>query len=413
MTRNRQHRLRRRLAVAAIFVTASLTLFGGAAQTSESAPLVTVTVNTLPIANALPLDLGIQKGFFAQQGIEIDKKLLQSGNDIVLALANNSGDIGYIGYVPAMIASTTGIPVTLVAASEVEGTSEADNWQNIMVRGSSSIRTPGDLAGKTIAVNALKGVGEVVIKGALEKSGVNPDSVKLLPIPFPTMRTALNNGQVDAIWTPEPFMSQVLADGGRIVMAPGPVLGRFYPNGGYVARTEWTKKNPGLAKKFRAAVNQSLGYAASHPDEVRALLPAAQRNIRLTFWSPIIDRSQLRDLARLAVKYDVISRMPNFLEFVPSYIATGATLQATVGPRKTISLKLQGKPVASLKADQYTVQVSDKTKTENFHLRGPGVNQATGTRQVGNRTWTLNLRRGTYTYRSDSNSKLKGTFKVT
>ncbi len=48
-----------------------------------------------------------------------------------------------------------------------------------MVKGSSSIRTPADLAGKTVAVNALKGVGEVMIKAALKKSGVNPDSVKL------------------------------------------------------------------------------------------------------------------------------------------------------------------------------------------------------------------------------------------
>ena len=127
---------------------------------------------------------------------------MQSGNDIVLALSNHSGDIGYVGYVPAMIARTSGIPITVVAASETEGTSEADNWQNILVKGSSSIRTPADLAGKTIAVNALKGVGEVVIKAALEKSGVDPNSIKLLAMPFPTMRTALANGQVDAIWRP-------------------------------------------------------------------------------------------------------------------------------------------------------------------------------------------------------------------
>ena len=30
---------------------------------------------------------------------------------------------------------------TLVASSEVEGTTAADNWQNILVKGSSSIRT--------------------------------------------------------------------------------------------------------------------------------------------------------------------------------------------------------------------------------------------------------------------------------
>ena len=103
---------------------------------------MTITVDTLPIANALPMDLGIKKGFFAAQGIEINKRTLQSGNDIVLALANNNGDIGYLGWVPMMIASTQGIPLSAVAASEVEGTSVADNWQNILVKGDSSIRTP-------------------------------------------------------------------------------------------------------------------------------------------------------------------------------------------------------------------------------------------------------------------------------
>ena len=105
------------------------------------------------------------------------------------------------------------------------------------------------------------------------------------------MRTALNNGQVDAIWTPEPFMSQALnQDGARIVMAPGPVLGRYWPIGTYVALDEWSSKNPGLAKKFRTAMNQSLTYAQAHPDEMRGLLPPASRNVRLPIWSPLIDR---------------------------------------------------------------------------------------------------------------------------
>ena len=60
-----------------------------------------------------------------------------------------------------------------------------------MVKGSSSIQTPADLAGKTIAVNALKGVGEVMIRAALEKSSVDPNSIKLLALPFPAMRAAL------------------------------------------------------------------------------------------------------------------------------------------------------------------------------------------------------------------------------
>ncbi len=233
----RTRRPRLRLVVTtAIACALGLAAVGGTASAApRSTKADTITVLTLPIANGLPLDLGIKKGFFANQGIEIKKTILQSGNDIVLALANGAGQIGYVGYVPAMIARTQGIAVSVVAASEVEGTSDADNWQDILVKGSSSIKTPADLSGKTIAVNALKGVGETVIKAALQKKGVDPNSVKLLALPFPQMRSALNNGQVDAIWVPEPFLSLGLnTDGDRIVLSPGPTLGKYFPNGGYV-----------------------------------------------------------------------------------------------------------------------------------------------------------------------------------
>src|SRR5512147_847549 len=164
--------LRGRLALAAVLAAAVAACFGGVAASAPRADVTTITVNTLPIANALPLDLGIQKGFFSAQGIEIKKNTLQSGNDIVLALANNNGDIGYIGYTPAMIGRTQGIPISVVAASETEGTSETDNWQNVVTR-NPSIRTPADLVGKTVALNALKGVAEVVVRGALDKLGVD------------------------------------------------------------------------------------------------------------------------------------------------------------------------------------------------------------------------------------------------
>src|SRR5262245_12697270 len=116
------------LACAAV---AALTILSGAASAGpQRQMLTTVSVDTLPIANALPMTLGVNKGFFAKHGIEIKTQTLQSGNDIVLALANHNGDIGFLGYTPMMIARTSGIPLTLVAASDVEGTSEADNWQN-------------------------------------------------------------------------------------------------------------------------------------------------------------------------------------------------------------------------------------------------------------------------------------------
>src|SRR4029453_2359173 len=90
MSRNTKRRRARRLASAAVLVLAALTLFCGSAPRP-------------PRANRLPMDLGIQKGFFSAQGLEIKKTTLQSGNDIVLALGSNKVDLGYVGYAPALI----------------------------------------------------------------------------------------------------------------------------------------------------------------------------------------------------------------------------------------------------------------------------------------------------------------------
>ena len=404
---------RLRVAVLAVLGAAAVLvpLGGTAAGAPQGAAPVTITINTLPIANGLPLDIGIKQGFFADQGITINKRVLQSGNDIMLALANNQGEIGYVGWVPAMIARTQGIALTAVAASDVEGTSEADNWQNILVRGNSAIRTPADLAGKTIAVNALKGVGEVMIKAALKKRGVDPGSIRLLAMPFPAMRSALANGQVDAIWTPEPFMSQVLSDGGRVVMAPGPVLGKFFPIGVYVARQDWVQRNPGVATRFRTAMNRSLAYAQANPGEIRQLLPEAIRNIRLPIWSPLADRAQLSALAGFAKEYGLITTLPNLALLVPSSIAGGKTLQGQVGNRY-ILLRQDGKQVTRLAAGRYTFVVQDTSKTQAFKLTGPGVSRTTPVAGTGRSTWTLTLRRGTYVFTTTGKPLIRRTFRV-
>jgi NitT/TauT family transport system substrate-binding protein len=406
--------MRRRLFGATVLTAlAAALLFGGSASSSRDRTLATINLRTLNIANALPLDLGVQKGFFAQHGIEIQKKVLQSGNDVVLSLANGDGDIGYLGYVPAMIGRVQGIKFQMISASEVEGTSVDDNWQNIMVKGSSSIRTPQDLAGKTIAVNALKGVGEVMIKAALKKVGVDPNSPKLLAVGFGAMRSALNNGQIDAFWAPEPFVSQGLnIDGDRIVMAPGPVLGKFWPIGGYGALDSWVQKNPQLAKQFHDAISQSLAYAQAHPDEIRALLPAGTQNVRLPIWSPVVDRDKLVQLAKYTKEFGVIDSLPNMAALVPSSVTGGKVLQGTVG-NVFITLRLDGKSVKSLPHGKYTLVVQDNSKSTGFRLSGPGVTKQTSVKGTGRSTWTLTLKKGKYVYSSIKHPKRRTTLRVT
>ena len=86
MTRSRIRPRARLLGVATLLGVVAVLTLGGPATGSSGKALVTITVDTLPIANALPMDLGIKKGFFSDQGIDINKRTLQSGNDVVLAL---------------------------------------------------------------------------------------------------------------------------------------------------------------------------------------------------------------------------------------------------------------------------------------------------------------------------------------
>lgn len=80
---------------------------------------------------------------------------------------------------------------------------------------------------------------------------------------------------------------------------------------------------------------------------------------------------------------------------------------ASVGPKKTISLR----PKSALPGPAL-ITVNDRSKTDNFHLTGPGVNNKTGLKTRGKATWTVTLVPGRYTYKSDKTKKLRGSFVV-
>ena len=215
-----------------------------------------------------------------------------------------------------------------------------------------------------------------MIKAALKKVGVDPNSPKLLAIGFGAMRSALNNGQIDAFWAPEPFVSQGLnIDGDRIVMAPGPVLGKFWPIGGYGALDSWVSKNPQLAKSFHEAINESLAYAQAHPTEIRALLPAGTQNVRLPIWSPVVDRTKLVQLAKYAKEFGVIDSLPNMARLVPSTVTGGKVLQGTVG-NVFITLRLDGKACDDTAARQVHGRRHRQLEDDRIQARRPRRDEA-------------------------------------
>jgi plastocyanin len=96
--------------------------------------------------------------------------------------------------------------------------------------------------------------------------------------------------------------------------------------------------------------------------------------------------------------------------------SASATLEGETGPGFEIEVKQNGEDAESVKAGTYTLKVEDKSASHNFHLIGPGVDEkVTDVGFVGDKTVTVTLKQGTYTYQCDphASSGMKGTFEVT
>jgi plastocyanin len=87
--------------------------------------------------------------------------------------------------------------------------------------------------------------------------------------------------------------------------------------------------------------------------------------------------------------------------------ADNTQLVGNVGPGYSISLKdATGNAVAQLDPGTYTLLVHDQSDIHNFDLSGPGVAAATDVDFVGDKTFTITIAQGTYTFVCDAHPTL-------
>ena len=283
----------------------------------------TVTVGTLPIANAAPMYLGMEKGFFEAENLEIKPQVGEGGAALMPMLLSGDAQFAFVGVIPAITAVAKELPIKIVTSSDDAAETEEKDWQTLVVPKGSPIRGVEDLPGKTVAVNALRGLAEVVISRSLEKQGVDYKEVKLLEVPFPDMPAALEQKRVDAALLTEPFLSAVLAEGGTQIDAPSVETLPSFPNGVYVASEEYIAQNGDVVDRFARAMNKSLDYAQAHPDEVRRIIPtytqtpeAAAAKLRLPPFDSELDREGIELEAELTAKYGIIEEAPAYDDLV-------------------------------------------------------------------------------------------------
>jgi NitT/TauT family transport system substrate-binding protein len=293
---------------------------GGGGGAGEAA---TLNVGVIPIADVAPLYLGMDKGFFKDEKLTIKPQLAEGGAAITPAVLSGDFQIGFSNTISLLIAASKDLPVQIVSQGVLGGEDESEAWADLLVLKDGPVKDGSDLEGKTIAVNTLNNICEVTIKASLEKDGVAVDELKFTEVPFPDMNAALEQERVDGACVVEPFMSQGKAGAAKGI---SPFYVRTAPDltvATYFASKQYVEENADVVDRFVSAMNKSLEYAQTHPDEVRKVLldyteipPEAAEQIKLPIWRTDLSEPTIELLSELSEKYGLIEEQPDLDELI-------------------------------------------------------------------------------------------------
>jgi NitT/TauT family transport system substrate-binding protein len=210
------------------------------------------------------------QGWFEQRlGPEarIEWFVYNAGPSAMEAIFARSIDFTYVGPSPAVnaYARANGRDVRIVAGAMRGG-------EALVVRGD-NIKNIEDFRGKAIATPQLGNTQDVECRAWLINHGIRVTLIggdaRVLPTANPDILSLFQQGQLDAAWTVEPWVSRLVAEaGGRIFFEPENALTTVL-----AGREEFLRTNPELARKFAAAHHELTQWIREHPDE-------AQRRVR-------------------------------------------------------------------------------------------------------------------------------------
>ena len=158
------------------------------------------------------------KGFFEEEGVNVELTIVEDIDANIQAFVDGKADAAFGLQSDAMLLAARGIPVKIVYIVDYS------NGGDVVIS-HPNIRTIPDLKGKRIGVDKLNGFNHIFIAVLLQINGLTEDDVEILPVRASTVPEALAEGRIDAGQTWEPYTSEALANGFRLLAstadAPG------------------------------------------------------------------------------------------------------------------------------------------------------------------------------------------------
>jgi NitT/TauT family transport system substrate-binding protein len=311
------------VALLAVAATACGSSSSGSSGKSSDG-VTTVKVGVIPIVDVAPIYLGEKKGFYKERGLDLTLETSQGGAAIVPGVVSGQFQFGFSNTTSLMVARSRNVPVRAVANGVASTGKAGADFGGVVVKGDSPVKSPKDLAGKKVAVNTLKNIGDTSVRESVRKAGGDPKSVEFVELPFDQMPAALDAGQVDAAWVVEPSLSVAREQGARVVASNFVDVSPDLTIALYFTSDKLAQQDPDLVKKFAEATRESLAYAAGHPDEVRDILATYTKipektvqALTLPRWPEEPDRASLERLGELGSQDGLFDEAPDLDALLP------------------------------------------------------------------------------------------------
>lgn len=208
----------------------------------------------------LPALYAKDKGYFSDAGIDADFIAVQGGPAVVAAIASGEADVGYAAPVPPINGRLNGVPVKMF----LQLGQEVDPDKKFVWLVASKASGVADLAGmkgKKISFNANGGLCELAWRSHLAASGLKIDDVVPVVLPFPEQEAALEQGNIDATCTINPFYASITGNAniGATTVAAGTLADLSTPliNDALFASEDWLSANGDTAVKIAQVMDKA------------------------------------------------------------------------------------------------------------------------------------------------------------
>jgi NitT/TauT family transport system substrate-binding protein len=245
--------------VLALLVSSLAVGLGGAFGRS-SASLTQVKVAVFPAADYAPLFVGIKRGVFKKAGLDIKVQYAYTGSALMAAITSGAADLATNSDLGGITGIANGLPVKIVTQTSFTPTK---GYLEVLVRGDSSIKNFGDLAGKTVATINLQGQFHLLVANAVEKAGGDPNSVRAVPMSPADEPAALASGRLDAIVMQDPTLTQAKLKYPTFRSLGNPVglLGYKLPSAAFYSSLSTIQKKAAIFRRFRTAYKEAAAIA--------------------------------------------------------------------------------------------------------------------------------------------------------